>query len=138
MGFIKAGLGVGVAAFAGATLMLSDGPESGADRSPVAVEMPARHAAERFRLVLSGNDTGCDVVKGDSISAGKARLIFDADCAGELPDIADSRFWTEEEDGSVAFTGEDGRVSIRFAAGDGHAFESYGVGAPLIALIAED
>jgi hypothetical protein len=60
-----------------------------------------------------------------------------ADCADELPNVANARFWSEQEDGSVAFIMEDGRVALRFAAGDGHAFETYEAGAPLISLIAK-
>src|SRR5690606_12779850 len=95
----------------------------------------ARAVAERFRVVLSGTDTGCDVERGDDVSSQKARLIFGQGCSENLPDLEGARFWNENEDGTIAFTGEDGKVRIRFAAGDGLAYESYGAGAPLIALI---
>ena len=101
-------------------------------------ESPTRRIAERFRVVLSGRDTGCDVRRGDSLSERKARLVFGAGCVTELPALAQVKYWSEDEDGSVAFTAEDGKVAVRFAAGDGHAFESFGAGAPLISLIAAD
>lgn len=96
----------------------------------------AQALAEHFRVVLSGEDTSCQVTKGDSLAGQKARLVF-AGCTGELADLANAHFWNDQEDGSVAFTGQDGRIAIRFAAGDGHAFESYGAGAPLVSLVAE-
>jgi ferric-dicitrate binding protein FerR (iron transport regulator) len=137
IGFIKAGLGLGGVAAAGVAFMLSDGSASLQHSSAATENRPAVRLAERFRLVLYGADTGCEVVKGDSISVRKARLMFGADCADELPNVANARFWSEQEDGSVAFIMEDGRVAIRFAAGDGHAFETYEAGAPLISLIAK-
>ncbi len=138
MGIIKAVAGLGAVAFAGVAYTVTNGgtpPGASPSHTP---DLQASRIAERFRLVLYGADTGCDVVKGDAVSAHKARLIFGADCATELPDLAAARFWSEQEDGSVAFMGEDGKVTARFAAGDGHAFESYGAGAPLISLIAQD
>jgi hypothetical protein len=138
MGIIKAVAGLGAVAFAGVAYTMTNGVISPDAPAHLTAELPASRVAERFRLVLYGADTGCDVVKGDAVSARKAQLTFAADCAAELPDLAVARFWSEQEDGSVAFMGEDGKVTARFAAGDGHAFESYGAGAPLISLIAQD
>lgn len=134
MGIIKAAIGVGALAFVGATIASS--PDGALPPAEAARTGSASEIAERFRLVIHGADTGCDVVKGGSVSAHKAQLLFGLGCAGELAEIADARFWTERDDGSVAFTAEDGRIAIRFAAGDGHAFESFGEGAPLVSLVA--
>lgn len=138
MGIFKAVAGLGAVAFAGVAYTMTNGGKPPDPPPAITVDLPASQIAERFRLVLYGADTGCEVVKGETVSARKARLIFGADCAAELPDLAAAQFWSEQEDGSVAFMGEDGKVAIRFAAGDGHAFESYGTGAPLISLITQD
>jgi hypothetical protein len=103
MGVIKAVAGLGAVAFAGVTFMLADGMTPHRTNDAIQ-DNAAGRVAERFRLVLYGADTGCEVVKGDSVSARKARLIFGAACADELPDLANARFWAEREDGSVAFT----------------------------------
>lgn len=138
MGIFKAVAGLGAVAFAGVAYTMTNGGIPPGASPSVEPELTASEVAERFRLVLHGADTGCEVVKGDAVSAHKAHLIFGANCAEELPDLAAAQFWSEQEDGSVAFTGEDGRVAIRFSAGDGHAFESYGAGAPLVSLIVQE
>lgn len=137
---LKAALSLAAVALAGVAYLGAS--EELADQRlaapPIPDEQPtaAQALAEHFRVVLSGQDTSCHVTKGDGPAGQKARLIF-AGCTGELADLASASFWTDQADGSVAFTGQDGRIAIRFAAGDGHAFESYGAGAPLVSLVAE-
>jgi hypothetical protein len=140
MSLFKAGFGISAIAAAGIAFMFSDGETLPRHEGLPAAEdrIPAKQAAERFRLVLSGMDTGCEVVKEDSLPAQNARVIFGPGCANEVPDLVDVRFWSEHDDGSIAFVQENGHVAVRFAAGDGHALESFGAGAPLISLIAEE
>jgi hypothetical protein len=136
---LKAGFWLVAAAAAGVAYAAS-GETPSSDEAMLAglTETPGEVIAEQFRVVLSGRQTNCQIHKGDSLSVRKARLVFGAGCVAELPDLARVRYWSEETDGSVAFTAEDGKVAIRFAAGDGAAFESYGAGAPLISLIADE
>lgn len=137
MGFFKAGLGAGAIVFAGAAFMLT-GQGAPPDPEPsVAAPQPNGQAVLRFRLLKSGAYAGCDVAGGERVSAQKMLLKVGPGCADEVPELADARFWIEREDGSVAFVAEDGRVAIRFAAGDGFAYEAFGAGAPLVSLVAE-
>lgn len=137
MGFFKAGLGAGAIVFAGAAFMLT-GQGAPPDPEPsVAAPHADGQTAPRFRLLKSGAYAGCDVAGGERVSARKVLLKLAPGCVDELPELADARFWMEREDGSVAFVAEDGRVAIRFAAGDGFAYEAFGAGAPLVSLVAE-
>jgi len=139
MGVFKASVWLVAAAAAGAAYVASGEALPGDELLlSSAEERPAPAVAQQFRIVLSGRDTDCSIQRGESLSERKARLVFGAGCLAEMPQLAKVRYWSENADGSVAFTGEDGKVAVSFAAGDGPAFESYGAGTPLISLIAED
>lgn len=96
----------------------------------------AATAANSFHILLEGSDTGCEVTMGETPAAAKARLVFGKSCASAIPQLADALFWSESDDGSIAFTRVDGKVAMLFSAGDGVAYEAFGAGAPLLSLVA--
>jgi hypothetical protein len=129
MGAIKFGGGILVMAVAAAAYMTPtpDGPFEVFDPKANAI-------GARYEVLRAGRETGCFVSKGEQIASGKAALEIDPGCGEDFSDYAKARYWNEEADGTVALVAEDGSVALRLAASDGHAFEAYGSGVPLIAL----
>lgn len=116
--------------------VLATGVAYGVSRSGPDGLAPETFKSENsYRVVLEGRDTGCDLTIGDGLSGDKAALAFGRQCADELPALAGARYWREGEDGDIALIGADGVVAMKFAAGDGIAYESFGAGAPLVSLV---
>lgn len=86
-----------------------------------------------FRLQVDGLDAGCLVAAADG--AGKRPLSVGAACLDAVPSLAGARWWSEREDGSVAFVTDDGHVAAEFAVADGAAFESYAPRWPIMTLL---
>lgn len=129
MAVIKSGLAMGAVFAAGLAYAVSQQP---AQTETTAV---AAFASDSYRVVVAGADTGCEVTLADSAAAVKARLVFGAHCAEEVPQLSRARFWNERSDGAIAFTEADGRLAMQFAAGDGIDYEAFGDGAPLVSLV---
>lgn len=125
-GTIAAGLLAAVAMVAAGY----DGP-----KRPLAAEH-SPYSGRAFQLQVGGDAGNCVVEKVDADMSGSARLTFNSVCEGLYPRIANASFWSESQDGSVAFTRADGAVVIEFSVSDGAAYESFQPGAPLAALIA--
>lgn len=127
MAFIKSG--------AAMTALLAAGigyAVSGAPREAPAV--PA--AANSFRILLEGSETGCEVTMGQTPAAAKARLVFGQRCAASVPELSGALFWNARDDGSIAFTDAGGKIAMLFSAGDGLDYESFGSDARLVSLVA--
>lgn len=130
MGPMKAGLPLVAVAVAGAAYLAS--PQ---ERPFETLEQKvAVSDTERYELLRAGRETGCLVGKGNDLAAGRAKLEFGPGCAEGLGEYAGALYWTDEPDGSVAFVKADGSVALRFAVGDGNAYEAFGDGVPLFAL----
>lgn len=91
---------------------------------------PATH----FQLSMPGRESTCALSKGESVSPTRTRLSLGQNCDTLLPELAEARYWREAPDGSVAFTGRNGRAIVTFAAADGLAYETFEPGSPLASL----
>lgn len=127
MGILKPGAGLAIAMAAGA-MAFSPG-------SPLATTQQAAEvqAGERYRVLDAGRDTGCELDLGEAQPDGRTRLLLGRGCKGE--GLGNLHFWSDLTDGTVALLDEGGAVTMRLTAADGAAFEAYGAGAPLIALV---
>lgn len=90
---------------------------------------------QRYRLLVTGGDAGCDIARVGSHGRDKAGIVLAGSCAA-APGFRELSYWLDRGDGSIALADADGEVRYSFAAADGAAYESYGAGVPLMALIA--
>ena len=108
------------------------------DTTTTASLAPAAAPQDSFRLVSTSGGVGCSLAAGDATEDGLRPLRLAAGCAADNPALAQARYWLDRPDGTVAFSGADGRILAEFAAADGAAFESYHPPLPIMTLIAED
>lgn len=103
------------------------------DPTVVSSIAPGGENGRLFRLQVDGVEADCVVEAADG--AGKQPLSLGAACLDAVPGLAGARWWSEREDGSVAFVTDDGRVAAEFAVADGAAFESYAPRWPIMTLL---
>lgn len=96
----------------------------------------ALSAEQVFRLQVGGDAGNCVVERGVLDMRGNANLTFNSACEDHYPRLAGARLWSEDADGTVAFTQENGAVVIEFSVSDGVAYQTFQPGAPLASLIA--
>lgn len=125
---IKPGAGLAVLLAAGAVAL---SPQSPFNKT---AEPHDEAGAETYRVLHSGRDTGCELGIAGRGGFEPAQLVLGNACAREDA-LADLRFWTDRDDGTVELRDAQGRVALRLATGDGSAFEAFGAGAPLIMLV---
>ena len=90
-----------------------------------------------YRLFIAGNPATCRVTKGRELSGQIAEIKFSEGCGEAYARLSKAVLWREDDDGGIAFATKDGRALVRFASGDGVAYESYRPTVPLISLVAE-
>lgn len=107
--------------------------------SDAAVQAPARMSDEvsRYGLFIAGNGIVCHVTKGRKLSERIAEIKLSEGCGEAYAGLARAALWHEGRHGDVTFTAKDGRTLVRFASGDGVAYESYRPTVPFISLVAE-
>lgn len=117
-------------------------PQPGLDATTTSSVAPAAAPHDSFRLVStwdgSGDGSGCSLAAGHAPEGGLRPLRLAPGCVAGNPGLAEARYWLERRDGTVAFSGEDGRIVVEFAAADGAAFESYSPPQPVMTLFAGD
>ena len=90
-----------------------------------------------YRLFIAGNAVPCRVTKGRTLSAQIAEIKLSEGCGEAYARLAKAALWREGSDGEMVFATKDGRTLVRFASGDGVAYESYRPAVPFISLVAE-
>lgn len=111
----------------------------GLDMSATASIAPASRLEDSFRLISAGGEAGECLVSAARAQDGARRpLRLSAGCATGSPGLSAARYWLDRRDGTVALSGDDGRVLAEFAIGDGVAYESYEPSYPPMMLIALD
>ncbi|RIK85727.1 MAG: hypothetical protein DCC69_09145 [Hyphomicrobiales bacterium] len=117
-------------------------PNPELDTTATSSVAPAMAAQESFRLVSTwsgaGGGAGCSLAAGNAAEGGSRPLRLAPGCIADNPALAEARYWLDRPDGTVAFSGADGRVLAEFAAADGAAFESYHPRLPVMTLFADD
>lgn len=121
-------------------------PQPGLDMTTTSSVAPATAPRDSFRLVStwdgsgenSADSTGCSLAAGHAPEGGLRPLRLAPGCVADNPGLAEARYWLDRPDGTVAFSGADGRVLAEFAAADGAAFESYHPRLPVMTLFADD
>ncbi len=128
-----------------AALILAAGafqPQPALDAAATSSVAPAAVPQDGFRLVSTwgnaGDGTGCSLAAGHAPEGGPRPLRLAPGCVTDNPGLAEARYWLDRRDGTVAFSGADGRIVVEFAAADGAAFESYSPPQPVMTLFAED
>jgi len=117
-------------------------PQPGLDTTTTSSVAPR----DSFRLVStwdsagdsSADSTGCSLAAGHAPEGGPRPLRLAPGCVADNPGLAEARYWLDRHDGTVAFSGADGRIVAEFAAADGAAFESYSPPLPVMTLFADD
>src|SRR5690606_23266466 len=94
-------------------------------------------AGERYTVLNSGRETGCEMRRDPTSAGNRSRLTMGDACAAQ-DSLADLHYWVDVEDGTVELIDAGGTVAVRLMAGDGNAFEAFGSGVPLIALVSAD
>lgn len=99
---------------------------------------PAQASVEvsRYELYVAGNAVACQVTKGRKLSDHVAEIKLSEDCGEAYARLARAALWRSGRDGDVAFAAKDGQTLVRFASGDGVAYESYRPAVPFISLVA--
>ncbi|TPI11749.1 hypothetical protein FJW06_18920 [Mesorhizobium sp. B4-1-3] len=120
-----AGLVMSVALFGGAHVLY------GGQGQSTAIETAT---SSTYRLTANGDEAGCAVQRGASVSDGLSRLDVASDCSKLMPGVERAKFWREQADGSVAFSENGIDPIVTFGVADGDGYESYAPSAPLLAL----
>ncbi|MFC3725035.1 hypothetical protein [Neoaquamicrobium sediminum] len=117
----------------------------GSKAAPVAPDMDAitgsisARSEVRFRLHAGGVDDTCVLIAAEVPDLEDRRpLRFGAQCPDLGGNLNAARWWQDREDGSIAFTKDDGGVVAEFAVADGAAFVSYAPRQPIMTLLAVD
>ena len=125
-------------------------PQPGLDTTTTSSVAPATAPRDSFRLVStwdsagdnsgdsSADSTGCSLAAGHALEGGPRPLRLAPGCVVDNPGLAEARYWLDRHDGTVAFSGADGRIVAEFAAADGAAFESYSPPLPVMTLFTDD
>ncbi|TIT35275.1 MAG: hypothetical protein E5W65_13845 [Mesorhizobium sp.] len=87
-----------------------------------------------YRLVANGDEGGCAVTRGASVSDGLSLLTVAPNCRRLLPGIEQVKFWRQQNDGTVAFSADGVDPIVTFAVADGDGYESYAPALPLLSL----
>jgi hypothetical protein len=90
-----------------------------------------------YDLYVAGNAIACRVTKGEKLSDQITEIKLSEGCGEAYARLAKAAFWHEGGDGDVALTTKDGQAVVRFASGDGVAYESYRPAVPFISLVAK-
>lgn len=113
-------------------------PEPGLDMTTTSSVAPAAAPEDSFRLISTWGGAGCSLAAGRAPEGDLRPLRLAPGCVADNPELAKARYWLDRPDGTVAFSGADGRVLAEFAAADGAAFESYYPSLPVMTLFADD
>lgn len=103
---------------------------------PEAVAIAPADRGREYRLISTGSDASCLVVKGAQLKDGVSEVTVDVRCRELMPELSGVKYWRDNSDGSIAFASFGQTPILEFALSDGFDYESFRPGAPLVSLVA--